>query len=108
MSKSLLLFIFSLALCGVGHAQSLRTLPQQGERGTLGDTQPLPQVQIGSRLLHLAPGAVIYDQQNRSIVPAQLPIDADIFYTKDANGDVQRIYILTEQEKAGLDRARRR
>jgi hypothetical protein len=109
MPKPLLLLIFCVIL---GHtaaqAQGLRSLPQQGERGTLGQNQALPEVQIGSRSLRLAPGAIIYDQNNRSVVHSQLPADADVFYTTDSKGEIQRIYILTEQEKARLDQSRSR
>jgi hypothetical protein len=85
-----------------------RILPAKGERGKLGETQPLPMLKINGRVLRLAPGGVIFDRANRTLVHGHLPADADVFYTKDANGDVQRIYILTEQEQARLDRAGRR
>ena len=110
MRKLLVLLLFSIAI-GIGgadaRAQAIRMLPPKAERGTLGSNQPLPQVQIGSDVLRLAPGAMIFDQQNRSIVHSQLPSDADILYTKDQNGDIQRIYILTEQEKSQLRNAPR-
>jgi hypothetical protein len=102
------LILYSALACAGVHAQTLRSFPQQGERGTLGQNQALPEVQIGDRLLRLAPGAIIYDQSNRSIVHSQLPPDADVFYTTNPNGEIQRIYILTEQERARLDQSRRR
>ena len=109
MRKYLLLLTFYSLFAGASaHAQQMRILPAQGERGTLGESQPLPLVKIGSRVLRLAPGGVIYDQSNRFIVHAHLPPDAAVFYTKNANGDIQRIYILTEQEQALLDRAGKR
>jgi hypothetical protein len=109
MSKLLLLLILCFTLSHTTvQAQIFRSLPQQGERGTLGQNQALPEVQIGSRSLRLAPGAIIYDQNNRSIVHSQLPTDADVFYTTDSKGEIQRIYILTEQEKARLDQSRSR
>jgi hypothetical protein len=110
MRKSLLLLIFSFGfLWAAGtQAQVVRALPEKAERGTLGENQPFPQVTIGGEMLRLAPGATIYDQQNRSVVQGQLPANADILFTKDQNGDVLRIYILTEQEKVRLDQAPRR
>ena len=110
MPKLLLLLVlcFSCAYTSVAQAQVVRLLPPQGERGKLGESQPLPYVKIGSRVLRLQPGAVIFDQQNRSIVHAHLPASADILYTRDSTGDIQRIFILTEQEKARLDQARKR
>ena len=80
----------------------MRLLPVDGQRGTVGATRPLPEVTIGSRVLRLAPGAIIYDQNNRSIMAANLPRGADILYTRDKTGNVMRIYILTDLEKARL------
>ena len=85
-----------------------RFLPPQGERGRLGASQPLPYVQIGNRVLRLAPGGLIYDAQNRSMVHASLPPSADVLYTKDERGDIQRLYILSQQEKTRLDQAGKR
>ena len=90
------------------YAQVMRLLPANGERGKTGASQPLPHVTIGSRVLRLAPGGVIYDQQNRSIIHAHLPVAAEVLYTKDQSGDIQRIYILTDQEQARLAQAGKR
>jgi hypothetical protein len=68
----------------------------------------LPNVIIGSRVLRMAPGAVIYDQSNRTIVHQHLPAGAEIFFTRDQAGNVQRIYILTDAEKARLAAAGKR
>ena len=104
----LLLTLYGLVAIGSAYAQHVRMLPAQGERGTLGENQPLPLVKIGGKVLRLAPGGVIYDQSNRSIVHANLPAAAAVLYTKDLNGDIQRMYILTEQEQVRLDRAGKR
>ena len=110
MRKLLLLLTFCVAIpfFNAALAQVVRALPPQGERGRLGESQPLPFVKVGTRVLRLAPGGLIFDQQNRTIVHGHLPVAADILYTKDQAGDIQRIYILTEQEKARLDQARKR
>jgi hypothetical protein len=109
MRKLLLLLVlcFSQGWASEVGAQ-LRPLPAQGERGSLGENQPMPFVKVGSRVLRLAPGGTIYDQQNRSIVHAHLPASGEILFTKDQAGNIQRIYILTEQERTRLDQARRR
>lgn len=90
------------------YAQVMRLLPAAGERGKTGASQPLPNVKIGNKVLRLAPGGVIYDQHNRSIVHAHLPVAAEVLYTKDQGGNIQRIYILTEQEQARLAQAAKR
>ena len=109
MIKSLLRFV-SLSLLGLGFiavatAQLMhqRQLPGDGLRGDLGAPLPLPMVQIGREVLRLSPGAVVYDAQNRTIVQSALPSEGAVLYTKDANGDVQRLYILTPSEQAMLD-----
>lgn len=79
-------------------AQLLRTLPANAKRGTVGQAQQLPLVEINSKVVRLAPGGVIYDQNNRSIIHGALPPGADIAFTVDMNGDVARIYILTPSE----------
>jgi hypothetical protein len=110
MRKAHVLLCLALMCADSASAQfiSQRFLPAQGERGRTGEPQPLPMVKIGNRVLRLAPGAVIYDQQNRSILHAQLPPSADVYFTKDLTGNVLRVYILTEQERARLDAAGKR
>ena len=79
----------------------MRFLPP-GERGVTGENLPLPHVKIDKRVLRLAPGGVIFDRNNRTIVHQHLPAGADVLYTRDQAGDVMRIYLLTDDEKARL------
>jgi hypothetical protein len=91
-------------LAAVAYAQ-LRTLPDSVKRATVGEQQyPLPFIALGGKRVKLAPGGVIYDQNNRTIVHNALPAGADVAYTVDMNGDIARIYILTPLEKSQLDR----
>ena len=110
--KLLLLLIFCVASAGpmAAHAQFVqqRILPANGERGTLGEPQPFPAVKIGNRILRLTPGARIYDASNRTMVHGQLPPGAEVIYSRDQSGDIQRIYILTDQELLRLKQARTR
>ena len=101
-----LLMVASLLLAGTGYAQ-LRTLPANAKRTTTG-TQPyaLPYVELGGKVVRLAPGGVIYDQNNRSIVHGALPAGAEVAFTTDMRGDIARIYILTPQEQSQLDQRR--
>ena len=111
MPKLLLLLVLSASLsASTDFAQFIqqRFLPANGERGTLGDPQPYPQVQIGKRLLRLSPGARIYDTSNRTLVHGHLPSGAEVFFARDQAGDVNRIYILTEQEVVRLMQAGKR
>jgi hypothetical protein len=110
MHGACILVCVGLVWAGTASAQvvSHRFLPEKGERGRLGEPQPLPMVKIGNRVMRLAPGAVLYDQQNRSIIHAHLPEGADVYFTKDQAGNVLRVYILTEQERARLAAAGKR
>ena len=54
-----------------------------------------------------APGAVIFDTNNRTITPGFLPVRADVLYTIDQAGSVTRIYLLTPQEQERLDAVKR-
>jgi hypothetical protein len=78
----------------------LRTLPANAKGAILGRPRPLPYVQLNRRVLRLAPGAVIYDQNNRFILQNALPAGAAVAFTIDMNGNVARIYILTAQEQS--------
>ncbi len=98
----LLLIVSGWLLSGISYAQ-LRTLPAAAKRTTVGQPRQLPYVELGGKLVRLAPGSVIYDQHNRSIVHGALPPGAEVAFTIDMHGDVARIYILTPQEQAQLD-----
>ena len=93
-----------LFAAGLAHAQ-FRSLPANAKRATVGpDQYPLPYVHIGGARVKLAPGGVIYDQNNRTIVHNALPPGAEVAVVPDLNGDIGRIYILTPQEQAQFGR----
>jgi hypothetical protein len=109
MRKCLLLLVLCFAIQAAAvHAQQMRFLPPAGERGRTGEPLPLPLVKIGKRVLELAAGGLIFDQNNRTVVHAHLPVNADVLYTRDQAGQVQRIFILTDDEKAALKAAGKR
>ena len=88
-----------MLMAGIAQAQ-LRTLPANAKRATVGQQQyPLPYINLDGARVKLAPGGVIYDQNNRTIVHGALPPGVDVGYTLDMNGDVGRVYILTPQEQ---------
>ena len=89
-----------LLSAGVVSAQ-LRAIPANAKRATVGQQQyALPYIDLNGARVKLAPGGVIYDQNNRTLVHGALPPGAAVGYTIDMNGDVGRIYILTPQEQA--------
>ena len=89
-----------LVTASAAYAQ-IRTLPANAKRATIGQEQfPMPYINIGGTRVRLAPGGVIYDQNNRTIVHGALPPGSDVAVVPDMNGDIGRIYILTPQEQA--------
>lgn len=116
MRKILLLLVLSVIYwfqtgtpIGVAesHAQVQRPLPVNGKRGATGEARPLPQVIIGRETLTLAPGGLIYDTHNRTIVHSALPVGADVWYQLNPGGQIQRIYILRPDEQTRLNQARK-
>lgn len=94
----------SFALAAPGHAQLQRLLPANGKLGELsGQQHSYPLVQINRKVLRLAPGALIYDQNNRTILHGYLPDYAVVLYVLDLRGEVSRIIILTPEELARLE-----
>ena len=88
-----------LMLATPAHAQ-IRTLPAEAKRATVGQQHPLPYIDLGGARVKLAPGGIIFDQNNRTIVHNALPPGANVVFTTDMHGDIRRIYILTPQEQA--------
>jgi hypothetical protein len=110
-----LLLLFTLSFFGVGvslslsqhaEAQQIRFLPANGKRGTTGTKQALPLLIINRETLRLAPGGLIFDINNRTILHGSLPMGADIWYQLNFSGEVQRIYILRPDEQTRLDQGK--
>ena len=84
-----------------------RQLPTNGKLGELvGQNQPFPLLQINDKVVRLAPGGRIYDQNNRTILHTFLPERAYVLFVEDMNGDVSRIYVLRPDELEQIQRAR--
>jgi len=104
-------WIWTLALAAAwiaaSHAQLPRTLPANGKLGELvGQQQPFPLLQINDKIVRLAPGGRIHDQNNRTILHTFLPERATVLFVEDMNGDVSLVYILRPEELELLLRPR--
>ena len=87
------------ACATTAHAQFNRHLPVDGQLGEMaGQKHPLPLVEIDQKVVRLAPGARVYDQDNRMITHTFLPPQAQVLFVLDMNGDVSRAYILRPEE----------
>lgn len=87
-------------------AQQLRMLPANAKRAQLTGYQN-PFVTLNGEQMRLAPGAVIFDTNNRTILPGYLPEQADVVFTLEHTGLVMRIYILTPDEQRRLNETKR-
>ncbi|MGH8751326.1 MAG: hypothetical protein ACREUV_06445 [Burkholderiales bacterium] len=86
-----------------GAAHAGRILPPDGVAGELKDSR-YPYVIVSGKQFHLAPGARIFDQNNRIILPGYLPNGADVVYKLDGSGDLINMWLLTPQEIETLNK----
>jgi hypothetical protein len=104
---ALILFTAAAGMAGESRAQFQRALPANGVLGVLRADPglPLPLMNIDGKMYRLAPGGIIVDQNNRTLLHAQIPEQAVALIVFDSNGDVQRMFLLTADE---LQRVRAR
>jgi hypothetical protein len=91
-----LLPIAALFLASAATAQ-LRTIPAEAKPAQMRHVQGSV-IELNGKRGTLAPGAQIRDQANRVIVPTSLPPGSLVKYSADANGVVQRVWVLTPEE----------
>jgi hypothetical protein len=93
------LFAVLAALVAANATAQLRTIPKEALRGQLTHvTQNI--VIVNGQSMRLAPGALIYAQNNLTIVPTEVPSNSLVEYTLDRNGDLFKVWILTQDEAA--------
>jgi hypothetical protein len=75
-----------------------RPFPQNAKRGTMSPAV-YPEITIDGETRHLSAGARIWNQNNRIEMPAYLRgSDLAVNYTENAQGDIDRVWILTDSE----------
>ena len=57
-----------------------------------------PYVKAGKDTLRLAASARIYSEHNLIIMPAAAPTKANVLFKTDINGEISRVWILTDDE----------
>jgi hypothetical protein len=93
---ALIVASLAVAVC----AQSLaRTIPTEARRGEFTHVMQ-GIVSVNGQRMKLAPGALIYAQNNLTIVPSEVPPNSLVDYTLDRNGDLFKVWILTPAEAA--------
>ncbi len=83
-----------------------RTLPANARHAVTGEQLAMPYVTLNGKQAKLAPGAVIYDENNRSILQGNLPPHLHVVFNADMNGDVSRIYVLSATEWQQMEHKR--
>ena len=59
-----------------------------------------PNLTANGKTLRVGVGARIYDVNNLIIMPAAVPAKVNVLFKTDMNGDVSRVWIITDQEAA--------
>jgi len=93
-------FLFSLGLMfsPAGFARDIRPLPASGILGTLKQSA-MPTVVIDQQVYTLTAGAQIRNQQNMIVQTGSISgPDVKILYKKASSGQIDRIWILTDDE----------
>jgi len=100
MKQAVTLLLAALAaLLAASAGAQLRSIPPDALRGQLTHvTESI--VTIDGRTMKLAPGARIRSQQNRLVVPAEVPRGTLVEYTLDRDRLLDRVWILTPAEAA--------
>lgn len=78
-----------------------RGFPQGVKPAELRDIT-FPNVTIDSKTYRLAPGARIYDTNNRIVVPNSAPKTGKVLFKLDGQGNLSKLWILTPEEIARL------
>ena len=92
-----LLFIF-LAVTAYSALALDRFFPPGAKRGKM-SPGIYPEIVINSKVRHLSAGARIWNQNNLIEMPAYLQgSNLVVNYTENMQGDIDRVWILTEEE----------
>ena len=92
----------ALLLAGPAAAQ-LRTIPADAKLGEIRHLQEML-VELDGKPQRLAPGAQIRDPDNRLVIPLSLSEKQSVKYLLDAQGLVQRVWLLTAEERARAEK----
>ena len=93
MKRWIALVLLAASLAGA----QVRSIPDDARVGQIRHLQEMV-VEIDGAAQQLAPGAQIRDASNRIILPIAIPSGTLVKYLVDANGQVQRVWILTPEE----------
>ena len=101
----ILIFAIGLSASLAAVAQVVRSIPIEARRGQIEHVEDTA-IRMSGKKMQLSSGAQIRDTSNRIIQPTAVPSRVLVKYTLDAEGNVHRVWILTQQEVAQPDKAR--
>jgi hypothetical protein len=101
MIRFLLAAVLFTLTAGAALAQ-LRTIPADAKRATMIHVQGMT-VELDGKRTELAAGAQIRDLNNMIVLPTALPAGVLVKYMPDIQGQVWRVWILSQQEAAQPD-----
>ena len=84
-------------LLGGAAALAARVLPSDAHFAEDAEFR-YPYVTANKQTLRLAVGARIYNEHNLIVMPATVPPKANVLFKTDINGDVSRVWLLTDDE----------
>ncbi len=93
--------IFILALLFTVTASAARVFPQNAKAGELAAIA-YPEAKIDNTVYRLGPGALVFDQFNRMVLPNYVTQKAKVVYQLDQRGELAKIWLLTAEEIATL------
>ena len=88
----------ALLLAAAAALAQMRTIPQEAARGTMSPASGM-NVVLDGRQVTLGAGATIRNQNNLIIVPSALPPSSSVRYTRDAQGRILQVWVLSDAEK---------
>ena len=87
-----------------GAALAARSLPGDATFAE-GAEFSYPYVAAGKQTLRMAASVRIYNERNLIIMPAAAPAKANVLFKTDINGEISRVWILTDEAtRAYLDK----
>ena len=86
-----------ILLLGGAAALAARVLPSDAKFAEDAEFS-YPYVRANKQTLRLAVGVRIYNEHNLIVMPATIPPKANVLFKTDINGNVSRVWILTDDE----------
>jgi hypothetical protein len=98
MRRSLLLVLLtSTLLAASAWAQITPKIPDKAHFGRY-VAQSFPRLLIDRQEYQLAPGARIFNERRQTVTPNMLPTEAYVRFLLDARGQVQTLWVVSEEQ----------